>query len=225
MQTFWQNFRYALRMLENNPGVTVMAILTLTLGIGANTAIFTVAYATLLAPLPYPQPNRLVNVWSSLQGHRDNVSPGDFIDWKRQSTAFEELNAWTPYDFNIATQDRPEYFDGMKATEDIASSFRVAMVNEVFANRFLKGVDPLQQHVVMEQVIPDELGEPSNGAPIEWQIVGVFHTVKSPGFREDKPEIFAPFWQMAFPIAGIGVRTAEDPTGSDTLGSDGGAPP
>ena len=89
------------------------------------------------------------------------------------------------------------------------------MVNEAFASRFLKGVDPLQQRVVMEQGIP---GEPKNGPPLEWQIVGVFHTVKSRGFQErsrdrieDHPEIDIPFWQMAYPVSGIGVRTAEDP--------------
>ena len=82
------------------------------------------------------------------------------------------------------------------------------MVNEVFANRFLKGVDPLQQRVVMERVIP---GEGKLGPPTEWQIVGVFHTVKSRGSREDNPEIDVPFWQEASPVAGIGVRTAEDP--------------
>ena len=116
MQTFWQNLRYALRMLENNPGVTIVAILTLTLGIGANTAIFTVAYATLLAPLPYAHSERLVNVWSSQQGHRDIVSTADFIDWKRQSSVFEDLNAWSPSDFNVATQERPEDIEGMEVT-------------------------------------------------------------------------------------------------------------
>ena len=84
----------------------------------------------------------------------------------------------------------------------------------------LKGVDPLGQRVVMEQVVP---GNPQSKLAPEWQIVGVFHTVKSRGSREDNPEIDAPFWQMAYDISGIGVRTAEDPTGSDTLGSDGGA--
>ena len=74
------------------------------------------AYATLLAPLPYPQPDRLVNVWSKVQGHRNPVSVGDFTDWKRQSTAFEDLNAWGEGDFNIATQDRPEDIVGIRAT-------------------------------------------------------------------------------------------------------------
>src|ERR1700719_701511 len=131
MQTFWQNLRYALRMLENNPGVTVVAILTLTMGIGANTAIFTVAYATLLAPLPYPHSERLVNIWSSLQGHRDVVSTGDFIDWKRQSSVFEDLNAWSPSDFNVATEERPELIEGMEVTPGYGQMLR----NPLFLGR------------------------------------------------------------------------------------------
>ena len=91
---------------------------------------------------------------------------------------------------------------------DDISSVKVAMVNETFVNRFLKGVDPLQQRVVMEQEVPNL---DKAGPVVEWQIVGVFHTVKSRNSREDNPEIDTPFWQEAYPISGIGVRTAEDP--------------
>jgi putative ABC transport system permease protein len=86
---------------------------------------------------------------------------------------------------------------------DNSPSTKVAMVNEEFANRFLKGMDPLQQRIVMRTQGP--------GPAVDWRIVGVFHTVKSRGFREDAPEIDIPFWQDASPYAGIGVRTAEDP--------------
>jgi putative ABC transport system permease protein len=79
------------------------------------------------------------------------------------------------------------------------------MVNEAFVNRFLKGVDPLRQRVAMKRVY--ESGLPAG----EWQIVGVFHTVKSRGSREDNPEIDLPFWQTGPSIAGIGVRTEKDP--------------
>ena len=93
MQTLLQNLRYTFRTLRESLGLTSTILLTIALGIGANTAIFTVVYATLLAPSPYPQPGQLVNVWSKLQGHRNFVSAGDFADWKRQSTAFEDMNA------------------------------------------------------------------------------------------------------------------------------------
>jgi putative ABC transport system permease protein len=91
---------------------------------------------------------------------------------------------------------------------DDESSIKVAMVNEAFVNRFLKGVDPLRQRVVMDQLIPGKNNQPG----IEWQIVGVFHTVKSRNSREDNPEIDTSFWQEAYEIAGIGVRAAQDPS-------------
>lgn len=111
-----QNLRYAFRTLRDSLGLTCTILLTIALGIGANTAIFTVAYATLLAPLPYPQPDRLVNVWSKIQGQRNAVSAGDLIDWKRQSTAFVDLNAAGEDDFNVATRNSPEFLDGVRAT-------------------------------------------------------------------------------------------------------------
>jgi putative ABC transport system permease protein len=116
-----RNVQFAFRTLRANPGLTCTILLTIALAIGANTAIFTAAYATLLAPLPYPDPDRLVNVWSKVQGHRSGVSPGDFLDWKRQSTVFEDLNFATEDNFNVATQsapgyDTPEYLDGADAT-------------------------------------------------------------------------------------------------------------
>ncbi len=89
---------------------------------------------------------------------------------------------------------------------DNTAAPKVALVNETFVSRFLKGDDPLRQRVVMEQ-----LGGSQNGPAVEWQIVGVFHTVKSRGSRENNPEIDTPFWQENFPISGVAVRTAEDP--------------
>jgi predicted permease len=92
--------------------------------------------------------------------------------------------------------------------QDNASSIKVAVVNEEFVRKFLPGTDPLQQQIMVEELIP---GVTKLGPPIAWQIVGVFHTVRYRGFREDYPEIEIPFWQIPWPSAGIGVRTAEDP--------------
>jgi predicted permease len=92
--------------------------------------------------------------------------------------------------------------------QDTSSSVKVAVVNEEFVNKYLKGTDPLQKRVLVEQLIP---GVTKLGPPIEWQIVGVFHNVRSRGFREDYPEMEIPFWQIPWPSAGIGVRTEEDP--------------
>jgi putative ABC transport system permease protein len=111
-----RNLRYTFRSLRESLGLTVTILLTIALGIGATTAIFTVVYATLLAPVPYPHPDRLVNVWSKIQGRRNFVSLADLADWRRRSTVFEELETANPDNFNIATGDRPEYLEGMEAT-------------------------------------------------------------------------------------------------------------
>ena len=116
MQTLFQNIGYTLRMMRKSPVLTLTVLLTLALGIGANTAIFTVDYATLLAPLPYPEPNQLVIVWSKIQTFHNGVSAGDFTDWKQQSTAFQDLSAWTGKSFNIATTNQPEYLEARQTT-------------------------------------------------------------------------------------------------------------
>ncbi len=115
-QNSMQNVRYALRQLWKSPGFTITAALTLALGIGANTAIFTCVYATLLAPMPYPEPDQLVMVWSKIQTFHNGVSAGDFDDWRQQSTAFQALNAFTGGSFNLATKDQPEYVQGQQTT-------------------------------------------------------------------------------------------------------------
>ena len=116
MRTLIGNLRYSLRMLCKNPGLTAAVIATLMLGIGATTAIYTVVYAVLLAPLPYPEPNQLVMVWSKINGHDNGLSAGDFLDWREQNKSFQQLAAWTGGSFNIATQEQPEQLDGMRAT-------------------------------------------------------------------------------------------------------------
>ncbi len=108
MQTMLRNLQYALRQLRKSPVFTITAVLTLALGIGATTAIYTVVYATLLAPMPYPQPDQLVMVWSKIQGFRNQVSAGDFLDWQQQNKSFQELKAFTGTSFNMAGKEQPE---------------------------------------------------------------------------------------------------------------------
>jgi putative ABC transport system permease protein len=116
MRTLIRNLRYGLRGLRKSPGLTVAVIATLMLGIGATTAIYTIVYAVLLAPLPYPQPDQLVMVWSKVNGGNNGMSAGDFLDWKEQNKSFQQLCAFTGGSFNLATQDQPEQFDGLRAT-------------------------------------------------------------------------------------------------------------
>ncbi len=116
METPVHDIRVSLRMLARNWGMTLAVVLTFALGIGANTAIFTVDYATLLAPLPYPHPEQLVMVWSKIQNSRDGVAAGDYIDWKQQNTVFQDLCARTSTSFNLASKDQPEYLDANEET-------------------------------------------------------------------------------------------------------------
>ena len=116
LEHFIQDLRYGARMLRKNPGLTAAVIVTLMLGIGATTAIYTVVYAVLLAPLPYPEPDQLMMVWSKVNGHNNGMSAGDFLDWKEQSTSFQQLAAWTGASINVSTQEQPEELPGMRCT-------------------------------------------------------------------------------------------------------------
>jgi putative ABC transport system permease protein len=92
--------------------------------------------------------------------------------------------------------------------QDVATSVKVAVVNEQFVKEFLKDTDPLQQRISVEQLIP---GVTKLGPPVEWQIVGVYHDVRGGGLRQTRAEMLIPFWQIPWPSASIGVRTANDP--------------
>ena len=116
MGVLLQNFRYGLRILRKTPGLTIIAVITLALGIGANTAIFSVVYSALIAPLPYPDSNQLVMVWSKVHGGRNTTAAADFLDWKRQNTVFQDLNAWTDANYNLATTERPEQIEAQMTT-------------------------------------------------------------------------------------------------------------
>src|SRR5438128_7555522 len=108
MSMLWSDLRFAVRALMKARGFSVAAIAALALGIGPNTAIFSVVYATLLAPLPFPQPDQLVMVWAKTPSRvRNSVSSGDYLAWKESATSFQYLEAFSPGGFNLATSDEP----------------------------------------------------------------------------------------------------------------------
>ncbi|MGC1638803.1 MAG: hypothetical protein WA744_25330, partial [Candidatus Acidiferrales bacterium] len=101
MATLMQDLKYAVRMLARNRGFTIVAVLTLVLGIGANTALFSVANAVLLEPLPFPAPQQLVALYESrVQFVRASISYPNFLDWQRENHTFSSLAAFRQDDFN-----------------------------------------------------------------------------------------------------------------------------
>ncbi len=135
LENTWQDFRHGLRTLRKNPGFTCVAVLTLALGIGANTAIFSVVNAVLLRPLPFPQSNRLVMVFATNGGNRQDVtSYPDFADWKEQSHSFEALAAFTNRTMTVSgangavlvrgIRPTPGFFEVLGVQPEIGRTFR-----------------------------------------------------------------------------------------------------
>ena len=120
----WQDLRYGLRMLVKNPGFTIVAVIALALGIGANSAIFSVVNTVLLRPLPYLNPDALVMVWDE-QTHlgfpKDTPSPANFLDWREQNTVFEGMAAMTERSFNLTGAGEPERLDGQRVSANLFS--------------------------------------------------------------------------------------------------------
>ncbi|HEV8337698.1 MAG TPA: ABC transporter permease [Candidatus Polarisedimenticolia bacterium] len=120
MKSLWQDVRYGFRLLVHQPGFTTAAILTLGLGIGANTALFSVIHAVLLKPLPYADADRIMMVWSNnLSKGWDSfaVSPPDFLDFKKRSRRFETMVAFQSESLVLTGDAEPERLDGMLTTE------------------------------------------------------------------------------------------------------------
>ncbi len=104
MTTLWQDVRYGIRMLAKRPGFTIIAVLALALGIGANMAIFSVVNAVILRPLPYKDPEQIVTILGTAPKLDINVFPvsgPDFVDWRNQNHVFEQLAAMEEASFNL----------------------------------------------------------------------------------------------------------------------------
>src|SRR5260370_16064114 len=103
MQTLWQDIRYGLRMLGKNPGFTAVVVLTLALGIGANTALFSIVNGVLLKPLPFEQPDRLVSLYTRTpEFSRASISYPNFLDWRRDNHSFSAMAAFRGENFNLS---------------------------------------------------------------------------------------------------------------------------
>ena len=139
MTTFIQDLRYGLRMLAKNPGFTAVAVLTLALGIGANTAIFSVVNGVLLRPLPYADPGRLMTVYeTSREFGQMSVAYPNFLDWRRENHAFTDIAAYRGDDFNFTGSGQPEHLRGEFVS---ASLLPVLGVNPLLGRNFMPQED------------------------------------------------------------------------------------
>src|SRR5690349_10773905 len=136
MHTLWQDMRYGIRMLRKSPMVTLVAVVSLALGIGANTIIFSVVNAILLKSLPYPDAERIVLVWGNTPAEgkdRNQVSATDVDDWRQQNSVFEEVTTYGGWSAALLGTGEPEiiygtqvgdgYFSLMKATPMLGRTF------------------------------------------------------------------------------------------------------
>ena len=122
MQPWIQDLRYALRMLRKNAALTIVIVASLAIGIGANSAIFSVVDALLLRPLPYPQPGRLAAIWLHSPGIgilRDWPSPGQYIDIQNENRSFEEMALAQSRSVTLTGRDQPERIDAMRGQSSL----------------------------------------------------------------------------------------------------------
>ena len=149
METLWQDLRYSFRVLARKPGFTVVAIITLALGIGANTAIFSVVNKVLLSRLPYEDPDRIITLWESspqTTTKQDKVAPANFLDWRERNQVFESMAAVFPYGFDYTGGGEPETFRSWLVSEGFF---------EIFGTRALYGrtFDPEEFQAGKGQVV------------------------------------------------------------------------
>src|SRR3989440_908552 len=125
MQGLIQDLRYGIRMLVKSPAVTAVAVIALTLGIGANTAIFSVVHAVLLRSLPYAEGDRLAIVWENRKSGKGNpqnvINLGNFFDWKEQNSVFSDMAAFFDLNANLTGDGEPEEVPGQIATTNLFS--------------------------------------------------------------------------------------------------------
>ncbi|MCI0485935.1 MAG: ABC transporter permease [Blastocatellia bacterium] len=137
MYNLLQDLRYGIRILWKKPGFTAIAVLTLALGIGANTAIFSVVNGVLLRPLPYRDADRIMTVWqhNTVTGvERDDVSPANFLDWREQNQSFEQMAAAEPFSLDLTGRGEPEAISCWLVSEGF---FQILGVNALYGRTFL----------------------------------------------------------------------------------------
>ena len=183
METLWKDVRFGLKTLLRHPSTTLVALLTLALGIGANTAIFSVVNGVLLSPLPYPEPDQLVMIWESNPAAgfpRFAVSEPNFEDFRRQGRVLQGLVAISEARFNLTGGDRPEVIPGARVSADF---FRVVGVEPVLGRSF--------------RAEEDRRGNP--------QVAVLSHELWQRRFGEDRSILNKPLILNGLPVTVIGI--------------------
>ncbi len=147
MSALWRDFRYGLRMLARNKGFTAVAVLALALGIGPNVAMFSIIWATFLAPLPYPNANQLVVVWTMVKGERSPTRADDYAQFRTQSKALQclDFSSWSVHHLT-----NPDHSEDESGGLPVTSFNCMAPVGSMFLGRGLRQDDgtPGKDHVV-----------------------------------------------------------------------------
>ena len=147
METILQDARYGLRMLSKSPGLAAVAILTLALGIGANTAIFSIVNGVLLRPLPFPAPDRLAMLWErQADGNISNTSYATFVDWKRESRSFAGMAAISSWQPTLVKEPGAQVLTGFRVS---ANLFEVLGVQPERGRTFLASEDAPGKNLVV----------------------------------------------------------------------------
>src|SRR5436309_3353826 len=129
MESLLQDIRYAVRMCFRTPAFTFVAVLALALGIGANTAIFTIVNAVLIERLPFRDPDRLVVVWEGSArrpGRPNTIAPANFLQWQDRNRVFEQMSAFYDSRANLTGQASPEELTAQNVTSNFFSTLGVA---------------------------------------------------------------------------------------------------
>ena len=210
-----QDLRYGLRTLIKNPGFTIVAVIALALGIGANSAIFSVVNAILLRPLPYKNPDQLVVIWENathLGFPKDTPSPANFLDWRQQSTLFEGMAAFAERSFNLTGVGEPERLDGRRVS---ANLFEMLGVKPIVGRTFVPQEDqPGAKVVLLNESLwkrrfggdPGVIGRAVNLNGEPYTVVGVLpQTVRLPTPGNWRDQVWVP---LAFPSEEAASRGA-----------------
>jgi putative ABC transport system permease protein len=198
--TFLRDVRFGLLMMRKNPGFTLVALLTLVLGIGANTAIFSVVNSVLLRPLPYEGAEQLVRIHSSKPPQFDQfpISPGDFMEWQEQTKSFEQIAAYfTGPPLILTGSGDPEQFEGAHVS---ASAFPLLRVAPLMGRTFLPEEEGLgnDQVVVLSYGLwqrrfgadPRIIGQPVRLSDQSYTVIGVMPANFK--FPSDRTEAWVP---------------------------------